>query len=84
MLFVFLADETWPIWMKDMSIPLDIIWLNSDKQVVYIAKNVQPDSYPTKFTPDTPARFVLEVVAGTTDAQNIVEGTVATFTLPSE
>ena len=27
MLFVFDRSETWGMWMKDMDIPIDIIWL---------------------------------------------------------
>src|SRR6266542_6597913 len=35
MLFVYDSDGKWPIWMKDMNYPIDIIWLDKDKKVVY-------------------------------------------------
>lgn len=42
MLFVFEKSGIYPFWMKNTKIPLDIIWLNSDKQVVYIKENASP------------------------------------------
>lgn len=79
MLFVFDKDDTWGIWMKDMRIPLDIVWLNAEKRVVHIEANVQPDNYPAIFTPDQPARYVLEVNAGTVEGYGIGLGDVASF-----
>lgn len=82
MLFVYEQDGKPGIWMKDMSIPIDIIWLNADKKVVYIVKNVSPDTYPEIFAPkETTARYVVEVAAGTVDKQAIVVGRPAAFDL---
>lgn len=82
MLFVFDQDDRWSIWMKDMNFPIDIVWLDASQKVVYIVKNASPDSYPaTVFTPKTPARYVVEVKAGTVDQQRIVIGQTATFDL---
>jgi uncharacterized protein len=72
MLFVFEREGVYPFWMKNMKFPLDIIWFSKDKQVVYIAKNVQPcrDACES-IAPDRKARFVLEVNAGFTDKYKI-------------
>lgn len=69
MLFVFDQQDVQPVfWMKDMFIPLDIIWIN-DQKITKIDTNVQP---PPKDTPDSqldkyfapsPIDYVLEVNA---------------------
>ncbi|MBI2577969.1 MAG: DUF192 domain-containing protein [Candidatus Wildermuthbacteria bacterium] len=74
MLFVFEEPGLYSFWMKDMKFPIDIIWLNSQKQVVHIASNVSPDSYPQSFVSKTSALYVLEVSAGFTGRHNIREG----------
>ena len=79
MLFVYREDGLHGIWMKDMKISIDIIWLNKDKKVVYIVKNAQPESYPKTFKPKKFARYVLEVPAGYTTEKKITIGTPANF-----
>ena len=84
LLMVFDSDAEWGIWMKDMKIPLDIVWLDSNKTVVHIVKNASPDlSTSETFTPSEPARYVLELAAGSTTNNNIKVGDRATFTLPT-
>jgi len=83
LLMVFDTDGYQGIWMKDMKIPLDIIWLNSEKKVVYIVTDASPDLGTSKiFTPKDLSRYVLEVPAGTVKSAGIKIGSVATFTLP--
>jgi hypothetical protein len=85
MLFAFTKDDTWGIWMKDMKYPIDILWLNSNKEVTYIVKNADPSSYPyTTFKPQSPARYVFEIPAGTVEARGYKIGTKATFDLPDD
>jgi len=80
MLFVYDRDDKWSIWMKDMNYPIDIIWLDKDKKVVYIVKNAPPESYPYEtFTPKQEARYVLEIPAGTVGPKSITIGTEAMF-----
>jgi len=74
MLFVFPSDGKWPMWMKDMTYPIDIVWLDNSKHVTYTVKNAQPSSYPTKFIPDVPSRYVVEVPAGTVERTGIKKG----------
>lgn len=82
MLFVFEQDGEHPIWMKDMNYAIDIAWLDSNKKVVHIARDIPPRSYPEKFKSNTPARYVIEFRAGTLDAKRITVGKQASFTLP--
>ncbi len=60
-LFVFDQEGMHGIWMKDMLIPLDIVWINDNMHIVHIEERVSPETYPSVFSPDAPARFVLEV-----------------------
>jgi uncharacterized protein len=75
MLFVFPTDGYYRFWMKDTLVPLDMFWLNDQGQVVYIAHDVLPSSYPNVFYPTAPARYVLETAAGFADSHNIATGT---------
>lgn len=81
MLFVYDNDDTHGIWMKDMKMNIDIIWLSKDKKVIHIVKNASPKSYPKSFKPNKPARYVLEVPAGYTIRERINVGTPANFTV---
>lgn len=75
MLFVFPKDDFHGFWMKDTLVPLDIFWLDSKGQVVWIAADVATSSYPGVFYPAKPARYVLETAAGFARQYRIVPGT---------
>jgi len=62
-LFIFDAEDKHGFWMKDMYIPIDIIWINNNLEVVHIIENVTPDTFPEVFAPPVDARFVLEMNA---------------------
>lgn len=79
MLFIFETEGIYSFWMKDMRFPIDILWLALDGKVVHIEKNVSPESYPTSFTPGSPAQYVLEVRAGFVDQYDIRIGSRATL-----
>ena len=77
MLFEFPTNALHSIWMKDMLIPIDIVWLSDEFLVVDIRENVSPDTFPAIFTPKLSARFVVELSAGAVKAFNIKEGSRA-------
>ena len=79
MLFVFQKDSRYAFWMKDMTFSIDMVWIGSDKRIVYIAKNVSPDTYPKPFVPTSPARYVLELPAGFADSHNLKIGESVSF-----
>ncbi len=79
MLFVFENDDRHSFWMHDMLISIDMIWLSSDKRVVYIVPNATPESYPTSFAPDDNARYVLEVPANWAARHKVIIGSQAIF-----
>ncbi|MFZ2149773.1 MAG: DUF192 domain-containing protein [Minisyncoccia bacterium] len=80
MLFVFENPGRYPFWMKDMNFPIDIIWIGEDLKVVYVKDNATPGSYPESFDPGIDAKYVLEVVAGFSEKNNLKPGNVAVFT----
>lgn len=85
MLFVFEHDGKWSIWMKDMKFPIDAVWLDGNKRVVHVAKNLQPDVEPyTTYSPGKPARYIIELPAGAADKLNIRLGSPAEFDLDEE
>jgi hypothetical protein len=69
MLFVFEQEGMHPFWMKNTLIPLDIIWIDKNKTVVFLSKNTPPCQHvpcPT-INPGKEAKYVLEVCGGTAD-----------------
>jgi uncharacterized protein len=86
MIFPYKAPKVLAFWMKDMKFPIDIFWLDSDKRVVHIEKNLQPCNpfLPCpSFSPDTKAQYVLETAAGLSDRIDIKIGTQVDFQLPT-
>lgn len=80
LLMIFDEDRTHGIWMRDMKIPLDIVWINKNKTVVYIVKNASPKlSTDIVFTPNSDARYVVELPAGAVQEAGIKTGMVADF-----
>lgn len=74
LLFIFEEDGYPAIWMKGMRFAIDIIWVNREGEIVHIERSVTPDTYPRTFKPKAPARYVVEVNAGYTDARNVAVG----------
>lgn len=61
MLFFFDEPQTVDMWMKDTKIPLDIIFINEDMEVISVYKG-QPDN--TDMAEEDDVQFVLEVNQG--------------------
>lgn len=80
MLFVFEQIGKHNFWMKDMNFPIDIIWLGEDMKIVYIKENAQLKTYPETFGPETSSKYVLEIVAGFSNKNNLKVGDEVLFT----
>lgn len=66
MIFVYDSEQILNIWMKNTFIPLDIIFINSNKEIVKIVENVEPcteDPCPT-YSSEYPAQYIIEANAG--------------------
>jgi uncharacterized protein len=84
MLFPFTGKSKPYFWMKDMLIPLDIIWI-LDNKIIDIDKNVPnlplntPENKLPTYLPDAPINMVLEVNSGFCDKNNIKIGDTIYF-----
>ncbi|MEI6280933.1 MAG: DUF192 domain-containing protein [bacterium] len=80
MLFIFDKPDKYYFWMKDMNFPIDMIWVTEDMKVIYIQKNAPPEAYPETYGPDANTKYVLEVVSGFSDKNNLKIGDSVLFT----
>ncbi|MGX1024654.1 DUF192 domain-containing protein [Psychroflexus sp. MBR-150] len=79
MLFVYNNERPRPtFYMKNTQIPLDLIYINADKQIVEINKNAQPYD-ETPIPEEQPAQYVLEVNAGFVDEFKINDSITIDF-----
>lgn len=73
MLFIFPNEIPQSFWMKNTVLSLDIIFVNSQMEIVKIHKNTTPyseQSYPSL----KPSQYVVEVIAGYCDKYGVKEG----------
>ena len=78
MLFKFDKSGIYGFWMKDMKFSIDMVWILKNK-VVFIEKNVAPESYPKVFYPSGSADAVVELPAGFSLAHGLKVGSVLTL-----
>ncbi len=86
MLFVFQDESYHAFWMKNMRVSLDILWLDREKRIVHIEREVPPckkEPCPS-LAPGLPARFVLELKAGSVESYRLKLYDTVDFILPSE
>jgi len=79
MLFFFDTAGFPAFWMKDMTYPIDIIWLSSDWKVVDITHTLPPESYPATVAPQFSTQYVLEVPSGFARTHHITVGQSVSF-----
>ena len=80
MLFIFEEEEQRSFWMKNTYLSLDIIFINSKKEIVSIQTYTTPKT-TTGIPSELPAKYVLEVNAGFTDKYGISAGDKIDFNL---
>lgn len=79
MLFIFKDERPRSFYMKNTRIPLDIIYLDTNKEIVSFQENAQPlnkNSLPS----NKAAKYVLEVNAGLVKQWQLKIGNFITFT----
>ncbi|MFH1657459.1 MAG: DUF192 domain-containing protein [bacterium] len=83
MLFVFPEERMAPFWMKNTLIPLDIIWINQNREIVFINKDSQPcpPEWCVPINPGVAAKYVLEVNAGIAEKIGLLVGAKMLFDL---
>jgi uncharacterized membrane protein (UPF0127 family) len=73
MLFVFDVAQEQCFWMKDMHFSLDMVFVDNNKKIVKIDKNISPDTYPQDFCAEG-VRYVIELNAGIADRAGLKIG----------
>ena len=84
MLFIFDREAEYSFWMENTLIPLDIIWINGNKEVVFIGENTQPcqdNSLCPSVNPGKGAKYVLELNAGAAKKIGLKTGEKLSFNI---
>jgi len=72
-LFIYNKPEMRSFWMKNTYIPLDIVFLDENGEIVGIHLNAKPESEESIESP-APAQYVIELDAGEASALALREG----------
>lgn len=79
MLFIFEETNQNGMWMKNTPLPLDIVFVAPDSQVINIARRTTPFSQET-IEPEAPKKFVVEVRAGFANRFGLTDSTRVKWT----
>ncbi len=79
MLFAFDDMNFNSFWMKDMLIPIDMIFFDSDWKIILIESNLQPNSFPKSFGSSIKSKYILEINALEAEIYGLKVGDKAVF-----
>ncbi len=73
MLFVFVSEGLYSFWMKNMNFAIDILWLDRQRRIVHLEREVPPcEKEPCpSYAPTLPAKYVLELKAGSIEKRKL-------------
>jgi uncharacterized membrane protein (UPF0127 family) len=76
MLFVFGGEESVSVWMKNMLIPIDVVFISSDMKIITVHTSVPPCPQDpcTSYASSKPAKYALEVSAGFCERHGVQPG----------
>ncbi len=84
-LIIFPKVSIWSVSLKDIQESVDVVWLNEEKQVSFIAKNVSPDNLGMEnVEPKSESKYVIKLESGVVDDKVIKIGTQASFDLKED
>ena len=78
MLFLFEHPDHLKFWMRNTYIPLDMIFIDQDKRVVFVEENATPLTENPR-GPDSLTQYVLEVPGGWAGAHGVGPGVGVRF-----
>ena len=78
MIFLFPSESTHSFWMKNTPIPLDMIFIGSDRKIVGIVEQAVPFSTDSRSVPGA-SQFVLEINGGLAKRYGIKAGDFVEF-----
>jgi len=78
MLFVFDRQSVHAFWMKNTLIPLDMLFIGTDKRIVGIVANAEPQT-ETARSVGIPSQYVLEIGGGLSGQLGIRAGQLVDF-----
>lgn len=79
LLMIFPNQDKWPVDVSNMKVSVDVVWLDGDKKVIYIVKNTTVNNPSEVFTPNSSAKYVVELPSGSVNSKAIGINTVAIF-----
>jgi uncharacterized membrane protein (UPF0127 family) len=80
MFFVFPEPARETFWMKDVSYPLDFVWISPEREVIEVTASVPPDdgSDLPLYMAEQEVQYVLEIGGGRAEELGIIVGGVVT------
>lgn len=78
MLFIMRDERSWPFWMRNTLIPLDMIFIAKNLTVAGIVENAEPRTETLREV-DAPSLYVLEVNGGYCAVHKVAAGTKVRF-----
>ena len=81
MLFLFPQPDQLSFWMRNTLIPLDIIFIKSDRTILGVVENAVPETTTSRMVPGL-SQFVLEINGGRAAQLGIRAGQKVTFLAP--
>lgn len=85
MLFLFDREGVYSFWMMNVNFNLDIIWINSNGNVVHIEKDVPScfESCPV-YSPKDSAKYIFEINSGVADELHLQVGSFVNINITKE
>lgn len=78
MLFLMNQERSWPFWMRNTLIPLDMIFIASNMKVAGVVENAEPRTESLRQV-SAPSLYVLEVNGGYCAAHKVSAGATVRF-----
>ncbi len=84
MIYIFPESGPHRVWTKEFQFPIDVIWVDESKVIVYVEQDVPPcltNDCPWYGPPPKDARYVIEANAGFISQERVEVGNRLKFTL---